>query len=144
MDMTDSVFWADLANDLQDPTFLREYLAESVRIASIDAIINTLNDARVTAGLSKAELARAIGAEPATIRRLLSASMSNPTLGTLAEVAAALGLRISVEPLSDIDQEAVTIPLRTGQPAATTAHRAVSMRGSRRKTAAAKPGATTV
>jgi DNA-binding phage protein len=94
-----SVFWEDLARNMRDPEFAREYLLESVRIATVDAVINALDDARVAAGLSKAALARAIGTEPATIRRLFSASGVNPTLGTVAEVAAVLGLRITVEPL---------------------------------------------
>jgi transcriptional regulator with XRE-family HTH domain len=107
-----SVFWDDLVKDMEDPAFAREYTIESVRIATIDAIINSLDDARISAGLSKAALARAIGAEPATVRRLFSASGANPTLGTLAEVAAALGLRIAVEPLPEKERQAVTAPLR--------------------------------
>ena len=106
-----SVFWEDIARDMQDPGFAREYIIESVRIATIDAVINSLDEARVSAGLSKAALARAIGAEPATVRRLFSTSRANPTLGTLAEVAAALGLRISVEPLAEKERRAVTVPL---------------------------------
>jgi transcriptional regulator with XRE-family HTH domain len=106
-----SVFWDDLAKDLQDPTFAREYIIESVRIATIDTIINALDEARISAGLSKAALARAIGAEPATVRRLFSTNRANPTLGTLAEVAAALGLRISVEPLPERDRQAIAEPL---------------------------------
>jgi transcriptional regulator with XRE-family HTH domain len=107
-----SVFWDDLVKDMEDPAFAREYIIESVRIATIDAIINSLDEARISAGLSKAALARAIGAEPATVRRLFSASGANPTLGTLAEVAAALGLRIAVEPLPEKERQAVTAPLR--------------------------------
>jgi transcriptional regulator with XRE-family HTH domain len=107
-----SVFWDDLVKDMEDPAFAREYIIESVRIATIDAIINSLDEARISAGLSKAALARAIGAEPATVRRLFSASGANPTLGTLAEVAAALGLRIAVEPLLEKERQAVTAPLR--------------------------------
>jgi DNA-binding phage protein len=129
--MTTSMFWADLARDLEDPDFLREYLKESVRIATTDAVINALDEARVLAGLSKAELARTIGAEPAVVRRLFSSGNANPTLGTLAEVAAALGLRISVEPLPPADREAVTEPLRAGRPSTTTAIRAAEMRGHR-------------
>jgi DNA-binding phage protein len=110
-----STFWDDLAADLDDPEFVREFITESVRIATIDAIVNALDEARAAEGLSKADLARAIGVEPATIRRLFSAAGANPTLGTLAEVAAALGLRITVEPLRASDLEAVTLPLRTGR-----------------------------
>ena len=106
-----SAFWDDLAKDLDDPEFLREYVVESMRIATIDSVVNAIDDAREAAGLSKAELARAIQKEPATIRRLLSSENSNPTLGTLAEVAAALGLRITVEPIPNAEQGHITRPL---------------------------------
>lgn len=107
-------FWRDLAEDLKDPEFLREYVATSIQISTVDRILNELEDAREASGLSKAELARAISANPASVRRLFSASDANPTLGTLARVAAALGLRITVAPLSDDDLSTVTEPLRTG------------------------------
>lgn len=112
-------FWEDLARDLQDPEFLREYVVESVRIATIDWIVNALDDAREAAGLSKAGLARAISAEPAVIRRLFSASGVNPTLGTLAEVAAALGMRVTLEPLPTPERKTVTEPLLEGRAADT-------------------------
>jgi len=104
---------------LEDPEFLREYVVESVRIFTIDQVVNALNDAREAAGLSKAALARAISAEPAAMRRLFSAGQVNPTLGTLAEVAAALGMRITVEPLPIADREQVTTPLLEGRSADT-------------------------
>ena len=111
------LFWDDLVADLADPAFLREYVRESVRIATVDAIMNALDDARLAAGLSKAELARSINAEPAIVRRLFAAGNAspNPTLGTLVDVAAALGLRLTVEPLPDEERQAVTEPLRTGR-----------------------------
>ncbi len=112
----DSAFWDDLADNLDDPQVLRSYLTESVRIATIDALINALEEARESAHLNKAELARAIGAEPAVVRRLLSATSPNPTVGTLAEVAAALGLRIRLEPMPEQELRAVTEALRTGRP----------------------------
>lgn len=91
------VFWDDLVRDLEDPTFARQYAIESARIATIDAVVNFLDEARQAEGLSKADLARAVGSEPAVIRRLFGSGRVNPTLGTLAEVAAALGLRITLE-----------------------------------------------
>lgn len=114
MDNERSAFWGDLAQDLQDPAFLREYVAQSVRVATIDQIINELDEARLAAGLAKSDLARAISVEPSTIRRLFSASRVNPTLGTLAEVAAALGMRVVLEPLNADDQRQITQPLRGG------------------------------
>jgi transcriptional regulator with XRE-family HTH domain len=123
-----SSFWDDLSSDLKNPEFLREFITESVRIATVDQIINALDEARASAGLSKAELARAIGAEPATIRRLFSSDNANPTLGTLAEVAAALGMRISIESLPAAEHEAVTKPLRSGRPTRSTARHIARMR----------------
>lgn len=112
-----SQFWEDLARDLEDPQFLREYLMESIRVATIDRVVNELDQARQAAGLSKAALARAISSEPAVVRRLFSAGHVNPTLGTLTEVATALGMRITLEPLPDAERERLTDPLRTGQAA---------------------------
>lgn len=112
-----TAFWDDLVNDLQDPEFLREYVVESVRIATVDNIVNGLDDAREAAGLTKAALARAINADPATLRRLFSGNASNPTLGTLAEVAAALGLKVALVPLLENEREKVTVPLLAGSAA---------------------------
>ncbi|MFI7166907.1 helix-turn-helix domain-containing protein [Rhodococcus erythropolis] len=95
------VFWEDLQKDLEDPEFLRTFVLESLRIKSVDAIVNALDDAREKADLSKAELARAISAPPASIRRLLGNGPSNPTLGTVSEVAAALGYELVLKPLSE-------------------------------------------
>jgi DNA-binding phage protein len=110
-----SAFWDDLVNDLQDPEFLREYVIQSVRISTIDALMNTLDIARDEAGMSKSDIARAVGKESAAIRRMFSTGHTNPTIGTLAEVAAALGLRISIEPMDAAERNAITEPLRTGR-----------------------------
>jgi transcriptional regulator with XRE-family HTH domain len=126
------LFWDDLARDLDDPEFVRGYVAASVKIATTDAMINALDEARASAGMSKAELARVIGTEPATVRRLFSSHSANPTLGTLAAIAAALGLRVSVEPLSGEDKESVTEPLRTGKITEAGARRVAELRTSRR------------
>ena len=118
--MTDkgrSAFWDDLAADLEDPEFLRDYVVESMRIATIDRLVNELDEAREAAGLSKAELARAIGAEPASIRRLFANGHSNPTLGTLAEVASALGMQVTLTALPAAERRKVTAPLLEGRSA---------------------------
>lgn len=106
-----SSFWDDLAEDLEDPEFRSEYIRQTVRIVTIDRIIRALDGTREAAGLSKAALARAINVEPATVRRLFSTHHANPTLGTLSEVAAALGLQITLTPLPDREREAFTKPL---------------------------------
>lgn len=106
-----SQFWKHLESDLQKPEFARQFAAKSVRIATIDTLLNQLDAAREAAGLSKAALARAIGADPAVVRRLLSAPNVNPTLGTLAEVAAALGFRVRLEPMSEGERAEITEPM---------------------------------
>ncbi|MBN6035191.1 helix-turn-helix transcriptional regulator [Amycolatopsis sp. 195334CR] len=112
---TRSQFWDDLLDDLRDPELLRAYIVESVRIETVDRLINGLDQARQDDELSKADLARAISETPSVVRRLLSTpGQRNPTIGTLAEVAAALGLRITLEPLAAEEQARVTRPLRTG------------------------------
>ena len=110
-----------MAEDLKDPAFLREFLGESVRVATIDMVVNALDQARKGAGLTKAALARAISVNPAVVRRLFSSERPNPTLGTLAEVAAALGMRLTLEPLPADERKAVTEPLLQGAVSADTA-----------------------
>jgi transcriptional regulator with XRE-family HTH domain len=109
-----SRFWDDLVEDLRDPELLRAYIVESVRIETIDRLINKLDQAREADDLSKAELARSISETPSVVRRLLSAGQRNPTIGTLAEIAAALGMKITLEPLDEEEQACVTAPLRMG------------------------------
>jgi ribosome-binding protein aMBF1 (putative translation factor) len=100
-----------LAGRLRDPEFARHYATEAARIAVIDHVVNVLDELRESAGLSKAELARAIGSEPSTVRRLLSAQTVNPTLGTVAELAAALGMKVTLEPMSDEERKRFTEPM---------------------------------
>lgn len=107
----DSAFWDDLGDDLRDPEFRRAYVLQCIRIATIDRMVADLDAARAAAGRSKAELARAVDADPASVRRLFSASEVNPTLGTLSEIAAALGLRITLSPLSDDTRTALDASL---------------------------------
>lgn len=106
-----SIFWQDLEQKMSDPEFARAYAAESIKIATIDAMVNQLDDLRAAAGLSKAQLARAIGSNPSVVRRLLTAPSANPTLGTLAEVAAVLGMRVTLAPMSPEERQQVTAPL---------------------------------
>ena len=110
------LFWDDLVEDLKDPAFLREYIVESMRIATIDSVVNALDAAREAAGLTRADLARSIGAEPAVLRRLFGSGPVNPTLGTVAEVAASLGMRVTIEKLPITQRKVVTESLRTGKP----------------------------
>lgn len=103
-----SVFWDDLNKDLKDPAYLRMFIMESIRISTIDSIINQLDEVRSGLGLSKAELARKLGSESANVRRFFASGPVNPTLSTLAEIAAALGMRVSLEPLPQAERDEIT------------------------------------
>lgn len=82
---------------LADPDFEVEYTRSRRRIAQIDAIMQRLDALRAQAGLSKAELGRRIGKEPATVRRLFSSHV-NPTLETVVALADELGAAVQIVP----------------------------------------------
>ena len=109
-----SAFWDDHERDLRDPEYAREFAAESARISALDALVNALEQARAAEGLTKADLARATGITGSAVRRLLTAANPNPTLGTVVEIAAALGLKLTVEPMTDEERRAVTEPMLCG------------------------------
>ena len=109
------LFWDDLTDDLKDPAYKREFLRQSLRIQTIDNLINELDVAREGLEMSKADVARAIGAEPAAVRRVFSAQ-GNPTLGTLSDIAAAVGMMISLTPLSAATAKVVTSVLTPTKP----------------------------
>jgi DNA-binding XRE family transcriptional regulator len=79
----------------EDPRFRAEFEQQRRQIAQIDAVVRQLDDLRKEAGMSKAELARAIGKEPSSIRRFFTAPV-NPELKTVAAVADVLGARVEV------------------------------------------------
>jgi DNA-binding phage protein len=83
------------AAELRNPEFEAEYLRERAEIAQVDSIMRQLDSLREASGVSKAELARLIGRNPSTVRRLFTAEV-NPELKTIAAIAAALGARLEV------------------------------------------------
>lgn len=85
------------AESMADPEFKAEYERQSRAIAAIDEIVNRLDALRVEHDLSKAELARAIDKNPASVRRLLTAK-GNPELATVVAIADALDADVVVVP----------------------------------------------
>lgn len=81
----------------EDAEFKAEYERQQRAIAAIDEIVNRLDALRVKHALSKAELARAIDKNPASVRRLLTAK-GNPELGTVIAMADALDADVVVVP----------------------------------------------
>lgn len=86
-----------LARRLKDPEFRAEFERHGREIKIIDEIVNRLDDLRENRGLTKAELAREIGKNPASVRRLLTAP-SNPELRTVIAMADALDADVQVVP----------------------------------------------
>lgn len=81
----------------EDPEYRAEYERFGRQIEQIDRVVNALDDLREQASLSKAELARRIGKDPASVRRLFSAEV-NPELKTLAAIADALDAEVTIQP----------------------------------------------
>lgn len=94
-----SEFWDDFDAGMRDPEFQDEFLRQHARTLTLDRIVNALEERRESLGVSKADLARHLQGSPPAVRRLLTATNSNPTLATLVDVAAALGLRLTLEPI---------------------------------------------
>lgn len=77
------------------PEFRAEFERQRREIAQIDSIVRQLDELREQAGMSKAELARAIGKAPSSIRRFFTADV-NPELKTVAAVADVLGAKVAI------------------------------------------------
>ena len=85
-----------LAKIKADPVRRKRFEEGLARTEAIDAIIRALDEARVDLGMSKAEVARRIDMQPATLRKLFTSEQANPTLKTVAALAEALGLRLQL------------------------------------------------
>jgi DNA-binding XRE family transcriptional regulator len=74
-----------------------EYERARQEIEQIDAVIRSLDELREDAGLSKAELARRVGRNPASIRRLFTAEQARPELPLIISIANALDASIEIK-----------------------------------------------
>jgi len=92
------------ARELADAEFREEYERARVEIAQVDTIMRQLDARREASGMSKADLARLIGKNPSTVRRLFTAEV-NPELKTIVAMASVLGARIEIvgEPSANTD-----------------------------------------
>ncbi|MHB8509454.1 MAG: helix-turn-helix domain-containing transcriptional regulator [Candidatus Dormibacteria bacterium] len=79
-----------VSEDLKDPEFRAEYDRARREISQIDAIVRALDSRREELGWSKAELARAVGKNPASVRRLFSSSR-NPEFKMITAITVAMG-----------------------------------------------------
>jgi DNA-binding XRE family transcriptional regulator len=81
---------------LRDADAGASYERERREIDQIDAVIRSLDQLRVEAGISKAELARHIGRNPSSIRRLFTARRARPELPLIVSIADELGARVEI------------------------------------------------
>jgi ribosome-binding protein aMBF1 (putative translation factor) len=88
-----------LASRMENPEFRAEYARARREIDQVDSVVRQLDELREAAGLSKAELARRIGRDPSSIRRLFTAQ-ANPELLLVASIAEDLGAEVQVVPRS--------------------------------------------
>ncbi len=85
---------------LADEKTRAEYERARHEIEQIDTVIRSLDELRVDAGMSKAELARRVGRNPASIRRLLTAEQARPELPLIISIANALDASVEIKPRS--------------------------------------------
>lgn len=97
MSTKESVHDQRLKRRLKDPEFKAEYERQLRAIQAVDQVVSELDRIRADLGLSKAEVARMIDKNPASVRRLLTAS-GNPELNTVVAMADALGADVKIVP----------------------------------------------
>jgi transcriptional regulator with XRE-family HTH domain len=85
------------AKRLSDPRFRALYEQKRAEIDAIDTILSHIEQRREELGLTKTDVARLVGARPESVRRLLSARSSNPTLFTIMKLASVLGMEVDIK-----------------------------------------------
>ena len=83
---------------LEDPEYQEAYQRAARQTAQIDAVINALDVLRIDLGVSKAELARRVGRNASSVRRLFTASGSRPELSLIVALADALDAEVRLVP----------------------------------------------
>jgi ribosome-binding protein aMBF1 (putative translation factor) len=81
----------------EDSEFRDEFERQRRQVDQIDSVVRQLDELREASGMSKAELARAIGKKPSSVRRFFTADV-NPELKTVAAVADVLEAKLEVRP----------------------------------------------
>ncbi len=82
----------------ETPEEKEEYEREVRRVVFVRKLLMAIDSQRESVGLSKAELARRIGADPSVVRRLFSSEAANPTLKTVVVMLTALNIDVEIRP----------------------------------------------
>jgi hypothetical protein len=98
------------ARDMEDPAYRAAYERVAREIAQTDAVIRALDALRTDLGISKAELARRVGRNASSVRRLLTAGHARPELPLIVAMADALGAEIRVVPRSRSARKSIVGP----------------------------------
>jgi DNA-binding phage protein len=85
---------------MASPSFAKAYTKARREVDAVDVMVRALDLAREKAGLTKAQLAAEIDARPEVVRRLFTSKKPNPTLATLVRIAAAVGYRVELVPVT--------------------------------------------
>lgn len=80
----------------QSEDFALDYKHARHEIDEIDRLMREVESRRKELGLTKAQLARMAGLKPEAVRRLLTATVVNPTLRTVVALSSAVGLRLDL------------------------------------------------
>jgi ribosome-binding protein aMBF1 (putative translation factor) len=89
-----------VAERMRRKGFAEAHAKAKADIEEVDRLVADLEAARAFDGISKAELARALGMVPSAVRRLLTARGANPGLKTLVVIGRVLGYRLRWEPIA--------------------------------------------
>ncbi len=102
---------------LESPSFAKAHHEARKHVEAVDAIVRSLDAVREQSGITKAELARSIDAKPEIVRRLFTKAGANPTLETVVQIAAALGLELKLVPVAPNRVTAKSKPRRSKEAA---------------------------
>jgi ribosome-binding protein aMBF1 (putative translation factor) len=86
------------AQNMEDPELRAAYERAARQIAQVDGVIQALDALRIDLGMSKAELARRVGRNASSVRRLFSSSGARPELLLIVTLADALGAEVRIVP----------------------------------------------
>jgi ribosome-binding protein aMBF1 (putative translation factor) len=90
--------WAEIRERrLNSPALREQYENTKQELILTRQMLMQIDEHRVEAGLSKADLARAIEANPATIRRIFTTATANPSMRTVFRMLDALGMDIEIK-----------------------------------------------
>lgn len=87
------------ANDIErdKDRLIDESLARKAELDALLEALQMLKRAREAAGLSLADVSKKSGIDPARLSKLENDPSANPTISTLARIAAAVGVRLSIQ-----------------------------------------------